>query len=134
HLSAMMIYRIRPPDERFGIIVGLFEEAMDDGLDLIDRAEDSALQATLSQFGAIAVRLPKPARRTRPRGRQYGNLSSDFITRVTYTRSSQSPNTMIQLARIYQCERPNGAYTAQQPSRAQEIAYHTPRASLANLS
>ena len=43
------------PDEGLGIMVGLFDEAVDRGLELDDRAEDAALETALGELGEEAL-------------------------------------------------------------------------------
>ena len=56
---------IGSPDEGFGIIVGLPQEAVDGGLEVDDRAEHAALEATPSQLGEEALDGIEPRRRGR---------------------------------------------------------------------
>ena len=43
------------PYEGFGVIVGFPEEAVDGGLEINDRAERTAFEATLAEFGEEAL-------------------------------------------------------------------------------
>jgi hypothetical protein len=47
--------RVGGPDEGFGIIVGLVDEAVDGGLEVGDGAEHAALEATPGELGKKAL-------------------------------------------------------------------------------
>ena len=53
------------PHEGLGVIVGLFEEAVDSGLEINDRAEDPAFEATSGQLGEEALDGIEPGGRGR---------------------------------------------------------------------
>ena len=47
--------RVGGPDEGLGIMIGLFDEAVDRSLELDDRAEDAALETALGELGEEAL-------------------------------------------------------------------------------
>ena len=53
------------PHERFGVIVGFPEEAVDGGLEVDDRAEHTAFEAALAEFGEEALDGVEPGGRGR---------------------------------------------------------------------
>src|SRR3546814_17562467 len=54
---------IGSPDEGLWIIVGFGEEAIDGGLEVDDRAEDAAFQASVCEICAVSLDSVEPARR-----------------------------------------------------------------------
>ena len=53
------------PDEGFGALIGLGEEAFDGGLEIDDRVEDPALEAAPGQLGEEALDRIEPGGRGR---------------------------------------------------------------------
>jgi hypothetical protein len=50
-----MIVGIGGPYERFGVVIGLGEKALDGGLEIDEGSEDAALQSSLAEFGKKAL-------------------------------------------------------------------------------
>lgn len=49
------LIRIGGPDEGFGVVVSLVEEAVDGGLEFDDRTEDAALETARGELGEEAL-------------------------------------------------------------------------------
>jgi hypothetical protein len=48
------------PDEGLWLMVGVVDEAVDDGLEIDDRAKDAALEPTLGELGEEALDSVEP--------------------------------------------------------------------------
>ena len=52
--------RVGSPDEWFGIVIVLFKEAFDGGLEINDRMEDATLEPPLGELGEEALDRIEP--------------------------------------------------------------------------